>query len=243
MFFLRVHLVHLIHNYNNMMNYNEIAKFLNFIKTSNFKREWNFFATKQLPDDMTKEIRGYNVYSILLEIQDNFGSNFYSERAIEQINLDYEYYLLELDNLKTKFFEDEQIMFEWKLNQIKSQLKRPTILQDHLIDWKLENKSESNFNKTTSNLFPKIFVSDIGYTIFIRLHELYKDKANNYLANYSSIFLNLKNDSLIFCQPSDYRQFLSENYDVTIEKIDTRQNNDSSDKSIAYNAIKLHFMS
>lgn len=99
---------------------------------------------------------------------------------------------------------------------------------------------ESEKNDILTNPFENIFLNGVGYSIFNRLHKVYREKSKNYLANYSFLYESLKADKFLICDPKDWITFLAENYDITIEKIDARQSGKSK-KTTAYEVIKEYY--
>jgi len=99
-----------------------------------------------------------------------------------------------------------------------------------------QNNEEVSVPTLFENPYEKIFKSNLGFTIYQKLHENFKDSVK-YLANYSFIFYALQKDDFIICKGSDFKRFLSEHYDIHIEKIDARQIGTNS-KMKLYNAIK-----
>lgn len=86
------------------------------------------------------------------------------------------------------------------------------------------------------NEFDKIFNSDIGFTIFTKMFDLYKTE-NTDLANFSFLFYAMEKEFLL-CSQTEFITFLgSDKYDVSIEKIDSRQSGKNK-KSKLYNSIK-----
>ncbi|WP_281542390.1 hypothetical protein [Maribacter aestuarii] len=80
------------------------------------------------------------------------------------------------------------------------------------------------------NAHPNIFASDFAYTLFYKMHEQYKLEGNN-LANYSFLYYSMKKDDFINCKGVEFVNVLGE-YDIVIDKIDSRQSGSNSKKSI-----------
>jgi hypothetical protein len=94
----------------------------------------------------------------------------------------------------------------------------------------------TNSNELLKNLNDKIFNSDIGFTLFTKMFNLYKNELNN-LANFSFLFYAMEKEFLV-CGQSEFREFLrDEKYNIEIEKIDSRQSGENK-KSKLYNSIK-----
>lgn len=91
-------------------------------------------------------------------------------------------------------------------------------------------------DRVLKNEFDKIFNSDIGFTIFTKMFDLYKTE-NTDLANFSFLFYAMEKDFLV-CSQTEFITFLeNDKYDVNIEKIDSRQSGKNK-KSKLYNSIK-----
>ena len=96
--------------------------------------------------------------------------------------------------------------------------------------------SDSKTDEVLINEFDKIFKNDIGFTIFSKMFELYKNETNH-LANFSFLFYAMEKDFLV-CSQTEFKEFLRiEKYNVDIEKIDSRQSGENK-KAKLYNSIK-----
>ena len=84
----------------------------------------------------------------------------------------------------------------------------------------------------------EIFKNDIGYTLFLDLHNIYKSK-QNHLANYSFVFYALENDYLV-CSGYDFKKFIS-TLDIHIDKIDTRQSG-TNNRTPLFNSIQEKYL-
>jgi hypothetical protein len=91
----------------------------------------------------------------------------------------------------------------------------------------------------TVNKYPRIFKNDKGYLLFEKLHEHYKDD-KHHLANYSFIFWQMIEDKFIFedIGNSKFRNFLSENYNITLDKLKTKETSNTGNKKTIYTLIK-----
>lgn len=86
------------------------------------------------------------------------------------------------------------------------------------------------------NRYSKIFSNDIGFTIFSDMFKCYKDDKNT-LANFSFLFYAMEKEFLV-CSQTDFIHFLErEQYDIFIDKIDSRQA-ENIRKLKLYNAIR-----
>lgn len=95
-------------------------------------------------------------------------------------------------------------------------------------------------DEVLKNEFDKIFKSDIGFTIFTKMFELYGNETND-LANFSFLFYAMEKEFLV-CSQTKFKEFLrNEKYNIEIEKIDNRQwflDMNKNKKSKLYNSIK-----
>jgi len=73
-----------------------------------------------------------------------------------------------------------------------------------------------------TNQYPRIFKNAKGFSLFNSLHEAYKSETN-VVANYSFVFLALEHDEFIHCGGTEFIKFLSKNFDIQINRIDSRQ--------------------
>ena len=98
-----------------------------------------------------------------------------------------------------------------------------------------------NPDEVLKNEFKMIFKNDIGFTIFTKMFELYKDEIKYHLANFSFLFFAMEKDFLV-CSQTKFKEFLrEEKYNIEIEKIDPRQwrfDMNENKKSKLYNVIK-----
>lgn len=88
------------------------------------------------------------------------------------------------------------------------------------------------------NQYPKIFKNDIGFALFTKMHEYYKDE-NKDNANFGFLFFVMEEDFLV-CSQADFVKHLSK-YNVNIDKIDNRQyysDMNNNKKSKLYNSTK-----
>ena len=99
----------------------------------------------------------------------------------------------------------------------------------------IKNKAEEY---DISNIPSEIFKSTFGKKFFVRLHENYKDKTDNHLANYSFIYYAMKKDDFIDCKNITFIEFLASKFDIHIDKIDSRQSRLDNQRYNLYNSIK-----
>jgi hypothetical protein len=121
------------------------------------------------------------------------------------------------------------------------QKSRDNLLKENIKQLKKLNKnSKSKPQPETiefTNPFEAIFSSSKSYQLFDKLHQLYSKEEKTYLANYSYIFNAMKKDDYIICRPKDYINFLNDTFQITIDKIDSRQNG-VTNKTKIYEAFK-----
>ena len=86
------------------------------------------------------------------------------------------------------------------------------------------------------NPFPRIFSNNIAFQIFKSLHSNYKDKPNK-TANYSFIYYAMGKDKFILCGGTEFKNFLSNKYEIEIDRTDSRQSG-KNNKTDFYNQVK-----
>ena len=103
----------------------------------------------------------------------------------------------------------------------------------------IENKNSTIAynNKIIENPFEDIFSNSKSFLLFEKLHNSYKTKKNRFLANYSFIFYAMKSDGFLICSGTKFIDFLNDNFEITIPKIDNRQVG-KNEKTSTYNAYK-----
>ena len=117
-------------------------------------------------------------------------------------------------------------------------LKIKYFLENQLSKFMPKTKQSDN-NEVLKNEFDKIFKNDIGFTIFTKMFEIYKDNKNT-LANFSFLFYAMEKDFLV-CTGTEFFKFLrEEKYNIEIEKIDSRQSG-KNNKTKFYNSIKERY--
>ncbi|MCY2686771.1 hypothetical protein [Salinimicrobium sp. TH3] len=62
------------------------------------------------------------------------------------------------------------------------------------------------------NPFPEIFSNDLGYTLFLKMHEIYKDESKDN-SNYSFLYYALEKDFLV-CKGTKFIEFAITQFDV-----------------------------
>ena len=109
-----------------------------------------------------------------------------------------------------------------KLGSFKQSIDKD--LLDYLSSADLLNEKKIILEK---NKYPKIFNSDLGYNLFLRLLNNYK-KENIFLSNFSFIYYAMRNDNFIHSSHKNYISFLSSEFDIHIDKVDSRQSGSNS---------------
>lgn len=105
-------------------------------------------------------------------------------------------------------------------------------IDEQFIHSKLNNVKK----KLTKNQYLKIFKNDLGFTLFNKMFEYYKDDGTDN-ANFSFLFYAMENEFLV-CSQIDYINFIgNEDYKISISKIDSRQSG-SNKKLKLYDSIK-----
>jgi hypothetical protein len=104
------------------------------------------------------------------------------------------------------------------------------------IEKRIRTEIESCQTSMVKNQYENIFINDKAYELFLTLHNLYKER-KKYLADYSFLYQAMQKDNLVVCRGVDFKRFLSKEFDITIEKIDSRQSG-TNPKTTLYNSIK-----
>ena len=87
----------------------------------------------------------------------------------------------------------------------------------------INSRIAQNYGNNQPNSFPRIFSNEKSFRIFKALHLIYQDELNTVVANYSSIFYAMKRDNLVICGGSEFIRFLSANFEIDLDRIDSRQ--------------------
>ena len=101
-----------------------------------------------------------------------------------------------------------------------------------------QQKETKNPDEVKENKYLEIFRNDLGYSIFLGLHNIYKLKPKEQ-ANYSFLFYALDKDYLV-CSGSDFITFLSK-LNIHIDKIDSRQSGTNNKRDL-FNSIQDKFL-
>lgn len=99
----------------------------------------------------------------------------------------------------------------------------------------LPQQTDKPDNVLLQNKHPKIFKNDLGFTLFTKMHELYKEEVKKLQANFSFLYYAMEKDFLN-CSQKSYIEFLG-SYNIFIDKVDSRQSG-TNNKSKLYNSIK-----
>ena len=101
------------------------------------------------------------------------------------------------------------------------------------------NKPDEVKKELKKNKYIKIFKNDLGYNIFNKMFECYKDE-NKDNANFGFLFYAMEKEFLV-CSQTEFIDFVgNEEYEISISKIDSRQSG-TNKKSNLYDAIKKSF--
>lgn len=110
--------------------------------------------------------------------------------------------------------------------------------QKYLTNVKPQPKENNKPDDVKENKYLEIFKNDLGYSIFLGLHNIYKLKPKQQ-ANYSFLFYALDKDYLV-CSGSDFITFLSK-LNIHIDKIDSRQSGTNNKRDL-FNSIQDKFL-
>ena len=238
--FFEVHLLHFLHL---------LKKFKMSIQNRVFKKiaDFNFFKIDINPkkvnildvfkDMLTadeikkldnKSIRIGNNDSVTTDNWSKLKDIFFSQR-METYNSSYtlnEKIKLELETLE-------------KLPIIKTDYKiLKERYQKYLTNVKPQPKEIDKPDEVKENKYLEIFKNDLGYSIFLELHNIYKLKPKQQ-AYYSFLFYALDKDYLV-CSGSDFITFLSK-LNIHIDKIDSRQSGTNNKRDL-FNSIQDKFL-
>ena len=110
--------------------------------------------------------------------------------------------------------------------------------QKYLTNVKPQPKEIDKPDEVKENKYLEIFKNDLGYSIFLELHNIYKLKPKQQ-AYYSFLFYALDKDYLV-CSGSDFITFLSK-LNIHIDKIDSRQSGTNNKRDL-FNSIQNKFL-
>jgi hypothetical protein len=111
-----------------------------------------------------------------------------------------------------------------------------------------DQKKQHAFENTTDNVtfhsqenpFPRFFSNHKAFLFFERLCDEICKKEKTQLADYSFVFRRLQKDSLIYQDISEkaFREFLSNKYQVNIDKLKTLDYSSTGPKETIYNMLR-----
>ena len=110
--------------------------------------------------------------------------------------------------------------------------------QKYLTNVKPQPKEIDKPDEVKENKYLEIFKNDLGYSIFLELHNIYKLKSKQQ-AYYSFLFYALEKNYLV-CSGSDFITFLSK-LNIHIDKIDSRQSGTNNKRDL-FNSIQDKFL-
>jgi len=103
-----------------------------------------------------------------------------------------------------------------------------------------ETKPDEVKKELTKNRYAKIFNNDLGFTLFNKMYEYYKDETLKKLANFSFLFYAMQEEFLV-CNQKEFLDFIgNDEYQISISKIDSRQYK-AENKTKLYNSTKQSF--
>ncbi|NGY38864.1 hypothetical protein FQU23_015275 [Flavobacterium sp. XN-5] len=149
-------------------------------------------------------------------------------------NLTFDEFIFKGHNLKNSFRLIIKFLKKKRKELNVNKIKTQTDLNVQIEQPETNEPDESLLN----NQDIKIFKSDIGFTLFTKMFELYKTE-RTHLANFSFLFFAMEKDFLV-CSQAEFVRFLeSEIYDISIGKIDNRHLEwQKNKKAKLYNSIK-----
>lgn len=153
----------------------------------------------------------------------------------DKLKLQFDEKLLKLKSLGSstnKQLDDFYRGIDIDLKQESDNIENPNTTQFD----ELKDDTNWDLGKNTSNIYPEIFKNDEAYNIFLQLHVAYKVKINQ-VSNYSFVFYAMKKNGFIICKGVNYINFLSENYDISLDRIDSNQSGENV-RNDFYESIK-----
>ena len=136
--------------------------------------------------------------------------------------------------LKNGYSNASPVMHVKVRNMLKEWLKDEKKFVQEII--RLEKSSKAK-TELPENKFEKIFVNKVGYNLFLKWHSFYKGSTTK-LADYSYLFNMMTIDNLVVCRNKDFIKFLGEDFEIIIEKIDSRYTGKDSKKHPLYQSTK-----
>ena len=171
----------------------------------------------------------------------------YLGKIYNDCDANFEFIKNEFDNTQKRIESQKEYLLKHKYHKFESKERDIEVCEAYIKFLKREDEKVKQSQQTEANnpdevlLKNKditIFKNDIGFTLFIKMFELYKNE-QTHLANFSFLFFAMEKDFLV-CSQADFVKFLeNENYNISIEKIDYRQLDwKNNKKSKLYNSIK-----
>ena len=104
-----------------------------------------------------------------------------------------------------------------------------------------KTKIESNSNSSPKNPFPRIFKNGEAFILFDNLKDSLCNDDRTLLADFSFVFRIMHKEKYIYdyIQESEFRNFLSKEYQIEIDKLKTLDNCSTQKKIDLYNLVKL----
>lgn len=146
------------------------------------------------------------------------------------------------DQLPKSYYEEYDTFIKHSkhdIKHIKKFVKYLKLLMEYLSCKSLiesRNTTITNLQKESINLYPRFFTSIYAYRVFERLSKTVK----NPLADFSFIYRKMIEDKLIYetIGDSEFRQWLSTNYEVEIDKTKQLHLCSTASKEQLYSTIK-----
>lgn len=94
----------------------------------------------------------------------------------------------------------------------------------------------SNYEEL-KNDYPEIFKDSFAYSFFQKMHQYYKNKTH-FQAYYSFLYYAMNKDKFIICSQSEFRDFITNQYGLGMDRVDYKQKGLDNKKYDLYNSIK-----
>ncbi|TYB74500.1 hypothetical protein ES676_07465 [Bizionia saleffrena] len=151
------------------------------------------------------------------------------------------FYQQRMETYNKSFASTEKIDLELEaLEKLTINKNEYKILKNRYKDYLLNELQQpqqfenANVDEIKENKYIEVFKNDIGYSIFLAIHYIYKKKTNKQ-AYYSFLYYALDKDYLV-CNGAKFIEFLSV-LDIHIDKIDSRQSG-TNKKTDLFNSIQ-----
>jgi hypothetical protein len=170
----------------------------------------------------------------------------YLGKIYNDCDANFEFIKNEVDNMQKRIDSQKEYLLKHKYHKFESKERDIEVCEAYIKflkrkDEKFKQSQQTEANNPDEVLLKNkditIFKNDIGFTLFIKMFEFYKNE-QTHLANFSFLFFAMEKDFLV-CSQADFVKFLeNENYNISIEKIDNRQLDwKNNKKSKLYNSI------